>query len=111
MFTFLVKPTEPSPAVGDMGSVGAQAKMEYDDCDMTQSEPPDSEFFVPGAESPDGCRAVIPKTFRYLLLTTPPHTHTHTQCVILVNTLPLLLVHITSPLVIMSLPLKLVTSA
>jgi hypothetical protein len=60
MFTFLVKPTESSPAAGGMGSVGADVKMEYDDGDMTQHVPPDSELPVSGGESPGGCRAVAP---------------------------------------------------
>ena len=34
--------------------------MEYDDGDMTQHVPPDSELPVSGGESPGGCRAVAP---------------------------------------------------
>ena len=60
MFTFLVKPTESSPSTGGMGSVAADVKMEYDDGDMTQHVPPDSELPVSGGESPGGCRAVAP---------------------------------------------------
>jgi hypothetical protein len=60
MFTFLVKPTESSPSNGGMGSVAADVKMEYDDGDMTQHVPPDSELPVSGGESPGGCRAVAP---------------------------------------------------
>ena len=58
MFTFLVKPTELSPAAGGMGSVASQGKMEFDDYHMTQSHPPGFPF--PGGESPGGCRAVSP---------------------------------------------------
>jgi hypothetical protein len=43
-----------------MGSVGADVKMEYDNCDMTQPVPADSELPVSGTESPGGCRAVAP---------------------------------------------------
>jgi hypothetical protein len=58
MFTFLVQPTEPSPAAGDMGSVSAQVKTEFQDYDMTQSEPP--VFPVSGGQAPGGGRVVPP---------------------------------------------------
>jgi hypothetical protein len=58
MFTFLVQPTEPSPDAGDMGSVSAQVKTEFQDYDMTQSEPP--VFSVSGGQTPVGGRVVPP---------------------------------------------------